>query len=151
MNHASASGCRTQPLPSRAFRDNFPPEALARAEEAVSLSAPGNDEHPGATPSDVLLEALASRRTGVGSDSRNWTTSPRLGGDAHSVANIDRCLAGLTGVLDILQASATAAVEGQRHGLSCYHVYNLHLAAEALLSSATNSMERFRERMGVAP
>lgn len=118
--------------------------AYAETLEALSSNPkPENDAQPSA-----FFRHLNNIRLGDATGGGNWSSAPinlTLGG-LLSLSEIDHCLAGLSGVLDVLHAAEFARtddmVENQfGDNLSDRLIY----AARALSSSARNTMFALQE------
>jgi hypothetical protein len=132
----------TQPLASEAAES-----ALKNASIAASRLAPSNEEES----TDTAVRLLAGIRDGYiydGSDGSAWSRGVHgFSRDSVDLANIDQCLSGLIGVLEVMHAGQMACDEFKSALGSVAHD-RLSRAARALAYSAENSIDSLRARLG---
>ncbi|AWH48623.1 hypothetical protein C1925_05405 [Stenotrophomonas sp. SAU14A_NAIMI4_5] len=113
---------------------NEMPEDLAREIECAL-----NEQNlPVQAP--TFFACLDAIRQGDGADGQPCNAR-RIGADHH--ASLSRSLAGLTALLDLLQAADRARVEGMpQEQLGSFHTDGLIVAARQLVREATHCLER---------
>lgn len=130
-----------RPLPG------IPAEAIERATHAASAPAPSNDE-PAEQPS--FFRNLDNFRGMLGVCGNVWDNGALSPGTSFRLAEVERCIYALGGVLEVLHANALAKLEQEDSRQDVPHIGadiadRLHQAAGMLTSRAENAMDWIRE------
>lgn len=121
--------------------------ALGHAAEALKDPAPSNDD-PSKQP--TFFRHLEGGRHALGICGNKWGEGRLSIGEAYLMADVERCIYGLGGVLDVLHANSVALIEQDSIGEHVPHIGahvtdRLHYAAGMLLARAESAMDRLRD------
>ncbi|CAD0307628.1 hypothetical protein CFBP498_08170 [Xanthomonas hortorum pv. vitians] len=128
---------------------DLPIDTISRIANAIESMHQRHEANKQDAPEDVFFRRLDEARAAESTTGIHWSDLPMQFGLALQCAQLDHCVSGLHGLLELLHADESACASGQA-GLGGDLTERLFYASRALASSARMTLQKMIEHIGSA-